>query len=754
MSELSGIPSRPPIHYNPSAVQGPTGTGASHTATAATGPAAAPLSQDQAQTSSLGSASPQLLFAESGGLAHPDVQRLQAALNGASPEELQTLLGDVTGATPERLQALLKNPNQIANSLNTILSSRELGAQARAAIESTIKDLATALETLNSGDTQGFLSALNQSVSLGNFELSLADTLSHVERAIQLEQSMADQDARHTVPALVNQAFTELNDILASGRAQNADQLEQLLVGRLQLKSDVQQRQFVSQVATGSVQEEAANLRSRFQQRMQTVPGYAQAVVGALNAVEGFDPHAAASAGPGFLGQLSIDQLQAVQRNLSAQLAGLEANPSPESEALAQALRETLDKDLPGVLEIKQNYTAFRSMMGHHVQKLGQDIQHIARETGLDLPAGLALNLQRDPLNAESSVQQWLGEQRMALADDPKALHALDSIELFALQLKVGVGIVNRVERGERIDAEILESYERFQTFVLAKNALALAYEQSEGERAEQLREMLFSFGSEFNQWMQLDQEAFRQAALGFAENFADADTLQEMTQIIENVLFQLRSHNRNVDCAQRDGVELTAQGMGPARIKTHEIVQPMMRRLGELARDDSAYYQEVYQRGGDSAMREALQNQQDLILVSMIAGLAALGQAQGAGASGNVQDKIKLEARSDKIEQATEDGPLDAVMKRLRTGLNDIAGPHLGSALQEIISSIRADLEAVRQEKQLIQAAAKARKALSQQLFELNRQMSSQEARFHREKLEELDTRLKESIDALGSHI
>lgn len=631
----------------------------------------------------------------------------------------------------DNLQALLMQPEALTDSLAQLSQSRNLSPGAREYLNQLCQQTNQLLDAAEQGDAGVFRKVLSTPLQTNGVSLPLAFALQNLQQTLAFDQTLQRRAGRELLVPTVNQAFQRGLELIKAGVP--LKQVEQQAMVDVQKGLGKQNKDLLLSLARGDVQQSIDHLQQRFAAHLQ-VPGFVAGLQQAMTEA-GLPADKIAQLGSAeVMGKMPMEMLDKVRQSLAQQLQAL---PDDASHAeLRQVLNQTLENDLPQIVNLRSDFQCFRVTMLEHVSELTGDLLHFARSSGLELPAQISAQLEADPLAASAELNAWIAARRHDAKGHPERLHALDGLQQFALQLTTGATILNRVERGERIDRGLVDNFADFQTFILAKRALIQAFEHSPGDR--RLRNAILDFGDRFADWQQLGPAERQQAMHAWLGGYLDQAALAHLEGRIQAMRDGFDAHNQRVEDARQAGIELVDPQHCPPRADNASQLANQRALLSELAQRESAFYRHLLATQGDEALSRQLHED----LVQVLDALAASGDhlLQGlpsapappaeaepltAAEARHVSPVPTIEAIGSRIEQARIQHRLDQAVEALKG---------------DLLRSLRD----TRRQSEAQAAASRLQHQLETQIFEMHNQRQQEAQRHRLQSLEQINDFLK----------
>lgn len=657
------------------------------------------------------------------------VARLESLAPGLSYDAHQAL---------DRLKPFLSQSDSMLETLSLLCEDPNLDPAAQAYLGQIMTQLSAVLSAGSGNDAAALQRALSVPLKVEGQSLPLHQGMAHLGHVMQLDQALQRRDGRELLIRAVNNAFGEGLAMLRSGTVTPA-RLDDAVYARLQSGLDQENKQLLVGLASGNVRGAMATLKQRFEQNIR-VPGFADMLRQAL-AGSGLPEDQLARLGDSkVIGRMPIEVLARIESSLRAQLAAL----PPGNDALRAALSSTLDQDLPEIMKLRTGFQQFRVTMQTQVGELTQDLKLFCRKSGLELPAKLVARLEKNPLEARADLKAWIDARRAGADADRN--HTLDGLEQFALQLFAGADILARVEGGEQISDAQIDSFERLQTFLVAKRALLQAFEKSSGEGSRQLKQAIIEFGARFADLQGLSQREMQEKLFGWLNKHVGGNVIQALAAQLDALRSGFASHNQRIDDARKNDIDLGDEDKRNARQKQDaedpNALNDANQRLIALAKRESEYYRFVAETRGDEGLREALKRDRELVLEPLARSLAAL-TAAFAGMEGKPIPQLDLSAPEAATAPELAALPLPSasgIEKRLKEA-------QIQAKLEKEVEAIKRELvrslRDIRQQAQALAAAERLRSQLQAQIFEL-----------HNSRLKAEDRHRLESLKAVAEHL
>jgi hypothetical protein len=283
-------------------------------------------------------------------------------------------------------------------------------------------------------------------------------------------------------------------------------------------------------------------------------------------------------------------------------------------------LEPLLKTELPKILKIKQDYLKFESQVKTQRNALVDGMNKFAQENGIEIPAELLKSTIRDPFNAKFKLDTWLSTQRSKFAAQPDKLQALNSLELFSIQLTNVSEILSRVEHGENIDQDTLNKYVMFQTFITVKDKLFQAYENSTGPQKEKLRAAIFNLSQLFS-GLEPTPEAFRSRLENWLGQYLSPEDLAKALSSLDGQRQELERHNGRVDNARNERVSLpdSSPTLPPVPAASRPGFADQLLQIEAITRRQEVYYQHVYAEKGEAGLSTVLHQERESVLSPLL---------------------------------------------------------------------------------------------------------------------------------------
>ncbi|MGV3523903.1 MAG: hypothetical protein ACO1RX_06730 [Candidatus Sericytochromatia bacterium] len=650
------------------------------------------------------------------------LERLQAQAGELPPAARQVL---------EKLLPLLTPPEQTLDTLRYLLESPALSATARQDLEQAAERVSAVLDASQRGDQAAFDAAMQTPLSLSPLAPGLSNALDYLRQAVDFDQQMVRFDLRQNVVGVVNKVYAQAQNLSQSGG--DVKDVARLAVNQTKRLEGSKNEALLSKLVSGQVEQTISALRSRFEGYLQ-IPGYAEALRTALTEAQIPFQSLADLGNPKFLAGLNGSQIQGIQASLQQQLGRLDTSTAP----LRTALQATLQEILPETVQLREDFQKFSADMDGYVRESSRALQTYSRELDIALPASFLNQIDRSPAQALEALQTWLHNERAAAQGQPTRLHGLDTLEKFALQLENGIRLADSVARGENIAPQLLENYERFQTFVSAERALFSAYQSARPEQKPHLREAIFQFGAQFAAHSQQPPAVLQEALFQWLGNYLPAEALGEIRGQLDQIRTGFAHYHRGLQQAEDRQIELGDRHR-PHRLPPDQGQQA--ERLGELLRRSSAYFQDLYTRQGEAAFEAALRQELEQVLKTLGTLPPFLGASADKAASA-------AEQASEHIQKnlAQRPGLADTLRELAFVDPGQQASAQLHKmerAVDQIKDGLLRSLKAHESERKALQQAQQLRSQIQDQLFTFYNDRQQTGANYHQQRLEELDREL-----------
>ncbi len=711
----------------------------------------------------------QLDFVENSPNGAADLEAISQRLSTQLTPELGPKLNQIASTLPaeaaqnlNHLAKLVSDPKAFAESLDFLLKNPGLDP----AVRDQFARLAGLITEINAESNKippdpAALNALLTGTPAKGPDFPLSTALGYAEQSLVFDSHMQKHQAREAVPKILNQAFSEAIKVMRSGQFHSPIALRNAVMNQVESELAQRNRSRLENVFTGKYQTLINNLQTRFAHNMQNVPGFKEAVAEAATAAG--IPFASPDqlANPEILGQIPTDLLDKTVRHLNSRLLFLESNSATESESsrrqiepLRQALRTLLKEDLPVISTVRSEYKEMRAHFIGYADELKTDLLGAVEEMGLELPADYLNTYTGDPQKASEIFDNWLSTQKTAAAGNPEKLHKLENLKLFSTHLEKLSLITNRIDRSEPIEPQLLDSYERFQTFILAKRAILQSFEMASEQDKPHLRKAVLNLGQRFAALSDLPPGAMQQELFKWlSQSGVSRESINQLASSLQGVRHSLEAISDSGEFSRQTGVNLNPDLTPPARLESDTLLRHHDQSLNQTALADSAYLRDVFERLGEEALLSAVRSDLKQVFNPMANRLSALMDAikQIADRPFNLSlpkaDKLEqqeLKTANTEVQQADLNSLPDALAleQRLATAqAQQRLKQEVEAIKQELIQSLRDQRLQAKQ----MDSARRLRDQLQTQIFELHNSRNQTEQRHRLESLEEINAQLQE---------
>lgn len=703
-------------------------------------------------------------FVEGGEDKHTDLsQQLGQQIKGDVSTRLNQLAEGLPAEAATNLRHLAKlvnDPERFVESMSFLLKNPSLDPATRdqfVRLAGLINEI-TATASQSPPDKQA-LSALLTGTPAKGPDFPLSTALGYAEQSLVFDQHMQKHSAREAVPKILNQAFGGAMKVMRSGKFQSPIALRNAVMNQVETELALRNRSRLENASMGKYKSLIENLQTRFAHNMQNVPGFKEAVAEAATAAGIPFTSPDQLANPDILGQIPGELLTKAAQHLSARLQMLENNSATESassrsqvEPLRQALRTLLKDDLPVISTMRSEFQQMRAHFLGYAEELKSDLTTAAADMGLELPEEYLSTYMADPLKARETLDTWLSEQRTAAAGDPTKLHKLENINLFAVHLEKLSLMTNRIDRSEPIEPALIESYERFQTFILAKRAVTQSYELASEQDKPRLREAVMNFGNRFAELSALEPAAMQKELFKWlGEQGVSTQALESLQSSLRDVRQSIDNLNSGGEVSRETGFSMNPNNKPPERQEGSSLLSRHDQIMNDNARADSSYLRGVFERLGDEGLSAALEADMRQVLEPMSRGLNQLIKAIEQMSRQPVNFKVPDEKSAQTAESesqtqaAANEAPLPdalAIEQRLTTAqAQQRLQKEVENIKQELIQSLRDQ----RNQANALSQARRLRDQLQHQIFEIHNSRNQEQNRHKLESLEAVAAQLRE---------
>lgn len=653
------------------------------------------------------------------------INRSQDLSDGLPPAEREAL---------DNLQALLMQGDAIEDTLGTLSEDPNLDPAFRDYLNQMMHQLNAVLASAQAGDKAAFQQALSAPIQAGNHSLPLGYGIRHLQHTLEFDQVLQRRSARELLIPNMNQAYKHGLSLLDSGTS--LARVAEQVVQDTQKAMGEQNKTLLASLASGDVQKSIFGLQRRFVSHLKEVPGFVGALQKAMTEAGMPADKISQLVSSDVIGKMPIEELEKLQTSLRRQLAAV---PDDRGHAaLRSALSATIDQDFKQIISLRSGFQQFRVTMQEHVSELTGDLLRFAKSSGFELPQDIRRALEDNPLDGCEKLKAWIDQRRAASAGKPEALHTLDGLEQFALQLGTGAGILNRVEGGQQIDTGLMDNFEKFQTFILAKRAL-IDYFDNKGSKP--LRDAILTFGNKYADWQKLSAADRQQELMKFLGGYLDHSALVTLEKRINSLRAGFEAHNQRVDQARAAGVELVKPENCPHQANLDRQIAGFDARLAGLSRRESAYYRHVYETRGDAGLREQLRQDRAQILDPLAHSMEQLEKGLPESPQSPAQTAIAAEAPP----------PSEAPMPSAESIDQHLRQAEIDQRLDAAVNAIKSDLlRSLRDNRQQFDAQRAARRLqdqLQHQIFEIHNQRQLEANRHRLAALENIDEFIKHQL-------